>query len=403
MTSEIQFPDVGGRSLWIEFEDRYAPYICFERSDAFLIAMLPIALRDHVDIHCEAPVGEILLYQIQTYLLPALVKGEPKFRLPNIMAEVDDTVYPTFAVGTGVSCGIDSFHSIKNGLAQKSKNLHLTHLTMFNVGAFYKKNSKQFVYQRELAEKVASESGLELVVANSNFTVNEFDKKLWHLHTHCYNNAFAIFALQKMWKTYFYASTYDISQFSVMNSEKGDPDHYSILFWDSMTTPSLRFYVEGAAITRFEKTRDLVDFAPARRYLNVCVDESGKNCGKCFKCLRTLLSLDALGALEKFENVFDIKSYREQCTENLVWMVRQKFLKKGDNFIDEAYELLHKKLPLVIFFKTMLVAKFENYDGLFRVYSWLRALPSRVICKVKRLIPPPLPPQKYMKLYEIAA
>jgi hypothetical protein len=66
----------------------------------------------------------------------------------------------------------------------------------------------------------------------------------------------------------------------------------------------LRVRHDGAALSRFEKTRVLADWDTGLQYIRVCnVTDQYRaeqlNCGKCEKCLRTMLSLMALGALDK--------------------------------------------------------------------------------------------------------
>ena len=57
---------VGEKSeLWVSVEDKYSQYLCSERSDAFLIGLLPVAMRRGLDIVCEAPVSEKLLFQLR--------------------------------------------------------------------------------------------------------------------------------------------------------------------------------------------------------------------------------------------------------------------------------------------------------------------------------------------------
>jgi hypothetical protein len=66
----------------------------------------------------------------------------------------------------------------------------------------------------------------------------------------------------------------------------------------------MRIRHDGAAISRFEKTRVLSGWDLGLQYIRVCnaTDQYGPdqlNCGNCEKCIRTMLSLLALGALDK--------------------------------------------------------------------------------------------------------
>ena len=123
--------------VWFEVEERYGDYLCDERSDAFLIGLLNHAMREHLDIECEAPVGAQLLYQIRTYLVSALVRASHALREPKIAAEMDaEPMRNAGGVGTGISCGVDSFHVLCKYAKSEYPGLSLTHLVLNNVGSY---------------------------------------------------------------------------------------------------------------------------------------------------------------------------------------------------------------------------------------------------------------------------
>lgn len=68
------------------------------------------------------------------------------------------------------------------------------------------------------------------------------------------------------------------------------------------------FISTGGSLDRITKTKTIADYAPAYKYLNVCVTAI-ENDSTCFKCVRTMLTLDALGKLDKFSAVFDVQYY----------------------------------------------------------------------------------------------
>jgi hypothetical protein len=66
----------------------------------------------------------------------------------------------------------------------------------------------------------------------------------------------------------------------------------------------VRIRHDGAALSRFEKTRLVAGWEPGLRHLRVCNDTRAYgatrlNCGHCEKCLRTMLALLAVGALDR--------------------------------------------------------------------------------------------------------
>ena len=349
LIAEIRIGEDDVRPLWFEVEEKYGQYLCAERSDAFLIGLLNFAQREWLDIVCEAPVTARLLYQIRTYLIPSLTRNSKVLHETRIEAPMDDTPMDNAGgVGTGISCGVDSLHVVKNYAHSPYPGLSLTHLCLNNVGAFLSQNGngvRQYAWQAEHARQFAKEYGFELIVSDSNMA-EAFGQN--HLLTHTYSSCFAIYALQKLWKVYFYASSgYDLQEsFSLTDNERYSADHYELLSLDCFSTPSLQIYSEGCAITRFEKERDLADWPPAQKYLHVCTNEKGPNCNTCPKCLRTLTALDALGCLQRFDNVFDVAAYCARRDRNLAWLYGQHIGDDGDIMVEPTYEALKDEIPL---------------------------------------------------------
>lgn len=310
------------KEIWLEVDSKYAEYLCAERADAFLIALLPHAMRAGLDIESEAPVSERLKYQIEAYLIPSLVKYGRSLHASEIIAKTDSTpMHNAGGVGAGVSCGVDSLHILKNQLNPACNSLKLTHLTLNNVGAFADEGSEQYNWTAQRAKSLCGELGLEFVQTNSNLAEQ---LPIEFVRVHTYANVFAVYALQKLWKVFFYGSPgLDFQQyFSLNENDVKDAAHYDLLSLDSFSTQNLKIYSEGGAKERYDKILELVDFEPAQRYLQVCVSDRGPNCGQCFKCIRTLLMLDALGALDKFGKVFDIDKFltkRHWYLQQLYW------------------------------------------------------------------------------------
>lgn len=325
------------RPVWFEVEERYGQYLCHERSDAFLIGVLNFAQRGGYDITCEAPVTAHLLYQLRVDLIPSLVRNSKKIYATQITAPIAEPLPNAGGVGTGVSCGVDSFHAIKNQSSSPYPGLKLTHLVLNNVGSFLTED--QYSWQKKHVLNFAKEYGFELIVTNSNFL-----EQIPHNHTlsHTYSDCFCIYALQKLWSVYFYSSSgYDYQHgFTLKDSEINDSCYHELLALNVFSTPSLRIYSEGGAITRMEKQQALVDWEPAQKYLHVCYSAEGPNCGHCNKCRRTLTMLDALGALDKFAQSFDIATYRANRKDYLRWLYVQHALPRGDHMTDPTYEIL---------------------------------------------------------------
>lgn len=345
LVCDIAIDDKETKNVWFEVDREYEQYLCTERSDAYVIGLLNWAMRAHHDMTCEAPISEELLFSLNEYLIPALAKYAPGFRAVKINAPLAGESLPNAgAVGTGLSCGIDSLHAILKQQHSCYPQHNLTHLCINNVGAFNScyddygiDRARKECYEN--AKKVAQEIGLPLIITDSNFQT-AFQQN--HLKTHTYSSMFAVFCMQKMWRVYFYGSSgYDFSCFNLKNNDQDDCAFYELLSLDCFSTRSLKIYSEGGAQTRLEKTADIVDYDIARKYLHVCTRKS-TNCGICPKCRRTMLTLDALGKLDDFAHVFDVAYYRAHRREYLLWLYEMH--RQNDEMNAPTYKRMKKEI-----------------------------------------------------------
>ncbi|MDD4101982.1 MAG: hypothetical protein PHU80_05050 [Kiritimatiellae bacterium] len=339
--------DVDGetRNVWFEVAAEYRDYLCHERADAFVIGLLYWSMLHHHDIVCEAPIGEDLIFQIRTYLIPALANNSAALHPTVITAEIDSGTLPNAgAVGTGVSCGVDSFHAISAQANSPYPSMRLTHLALNNVGSHGggSEGRRNYEKHRQHVQAFCKEYGFKLVLSDSNIA-DVFEQNM--LVTHTYTSAFAIYALQKFWRRYFYASSgFGLESFSLTNSQHFSSARYELILLPTFSTPSLQIYSEGPNLRRLDKIRAVAQYEPAFRYLNVC----GRfpSCNKCRKCKRTLLELYAIGQLDNFSACFDLAHFRK----HLDWyMIR--FLSKywqHDTFYVNMYPLLKDKISLKV-------------------------------------------------------
>lgn len=344
--------DIDGdkRILWFDVDPEYGQYLCHERSDAYVIGVLNYAMRHGHDITCEMPVGEELHYQISTTLIPSLANSSKSLYHTKLIADIDCNRMPNEgAVGTGISCGIDSLHALACHTKSDYTSLNITHLVLNNVGSHGVGEESEILRQgRESnAKEIAEELELRLVLTNSNFA--EVIEQSHYL-THTYSSCFAIYMLAKLWGFYYYASSgYDYTHFNLIDSEKQAPGHYELLSLSCFSSRDLKIYSEGGERSRFEKTRIITNYPPSTSYLNVCLSQMS-NCGNCAKCRRTLVALDAIKKIDDFSDVFDVEYYKSHKSEYMSWLCRQKMMQ--DPFVAEAYS----KLSTDIKFYNRLVA-----------------------------------------------
>jgi len=327
------------KDLWYEVDSEYEKYLCYERSDAFLIAVLQYAMRKQHDIICTAPVTQELLYNVTQHLFPIFCNMDEKWHRPNITATTTSELLENEgAVGTAISCGIDSFHAILNHI-DTANDFHprLTHLVISDIGNYhdYKADDRPQVKENIVvrAKNSAIELKLPIIVSDSNIT-----DAIPGWKQYSYKTAFTIHAMAKLWGVYLFASSYDYSHFHLSNPETTDPLYYDLLAVQCFSVRSLRIYSEAGAFTRIQKTDFISDNPVAHKFLYVCWSK-GNNYGVCSKCRRSMLSLYILGKLDHFREVFPVEDFYKNIDS--YWDYLGEFVvNKGDLFATEIYNYI---------------------------------------------------------------
>ena len=122
--------------LWYRFSKEYEKYICEERSDAFIVGLFYFSLINGYDIETKIPMSEKLLFQLKNYYIPMLVGTTDFFNHIEINAPfTDEKITNEGAVGTALSCGVDSFYTILKGLNSEFKKYKVTHVLFTDIPA----------------------------------------------------------------------------------------------------------------------------------------------------------------------------------------------------------------------------------------------------------------------------
>lgn len=305
------------RTLWCETSSMYSHFLLSERTDAFLCAVLPLAMRIGKNIVCEAPVGEQFLHNLSEILIPQLCSHDPRIYPTSIRADSDSSaLIKGNAVATGMSCGVDSLYSVALYRDSQYRSMRLTHLYCGN----YLYGNSGPIYER--AERVSRDLGLPLICTATN--INEA-LRLPHLFTHFFKTMFGVLALRKLFRTYYYSTAEDFSHFNLKDNSIRDTAQWELLLLYTFSDPDLQIITGGVKSDRLGKTRAITSLPVANKYLNVCLYPSQeKNCGGCAKCMRTLLMLDMLGALERFAEVFDIERYHLNRLDAFTYLARER-------------------------------------------------------------------------------
>lgn len=374
--------------LFVEVEPQYKDYLTWERSDAFVLLTLPIALREGYDIRCDAPVSEMFLHNLTTTLIPALCQGDARAAKVKIFAESDGSELGTeHAVGASVTCGVDSTHTIMEYTNEKYDRMKLTHLLVGSVssdlwGVYGDDNlrtwEEKYTSRFERYYEVSEYTGLPIVKVFTNFVpfiIRRRAENVWykHVNNHIYITMAMVMTLKKLFGIYYFSSAYDFSHFTLKDNLSYSPSEYELLLMHAISTPDFMCFSAGATVDRIDKTVALADYPLAQKILHPCFEGGRMNCSSplCSKCLRGLFTLDYYDKLDQMSEVYDIKRYRKHKQEYLLTLIRDK---DTVNF-SQLYGMIMEKYPeemqeaqVVYDDKTEPVSKNE-YETLLTAYE----------------------------------
>jgi hypothetical protein len=337
--------DIETHTLIYSVPIKYGYGLCTDLSDAYVIAFLNHCMRKDLDIVAESPISSHLYHNITEYIIPALVHEDRHFKTIKINAPImeDSQIRSGEHVGTGMSCGVDSLHSLWHYLNYEDSSRRLTHLCITDVGAFnacYGSEKrieivKQTAYER--ARTASKSVGLPLIEIECNIT-HVLPQN--HKFTHTFTDLFSIMMMRYFWKIYYYGSAGNGRlALELEGSCTQYSGHYDMFTLPLVSDGKLDIFSEGFLSNRYQKLKDIKDAPFAHKYLYSCT-KSKNNCGCCNKCLRNLWNLDALGCLDSFRESFDIDAYRKKRKEYMVKLVstvgsRKLFLEDASRIFSE--------------------------------------------------------------------
>ncbi len=305
--------------LFFEVEKEYEEYLTPEVSDGPLVGCLLWAMERGMDIVCEGAVSDRLYHQLTEYMIPTISQNIKSYHAIQIHAPLSNLKWEGGAVGTGLSCGVDSFYttmkkrSYEDGCRQK-----LTHLCFFNsgqMGIFGGERARNVFRERAKRFRgVAEEIGCGFFTCDTN--LSEF-----LMQNYIKGTLFRLFAnlliVQKLFSLYYVSSSYPVNEFHFTDH---DPAYYELFVNACLSTDSVRFEDVGGETTRMGKLEYLKQFDIVKRELNTCVSDV-TNCTRCNKCRRTMLNLYALGILDEFSAVYDVEWFKKNKGKMRRWAV----------------------------------------------------------------------------------
>ena len=359
----------GDFTFWFEVPKEYGQYLCTERSNSFVLAILEYAMYLDCDIRCEVPLDESLHYQLVNYCNIIADNLEYRSRITINTPFDSDRIESVGGVGTGFSAGVDSFYSVLKHLNSDEHSYKLTHLVIANNGAFtLQKNDvseKHFWNQVKYLLPASQDLGLPLISINTNS-----GDMMAHIHVanryelHLFGNtpiklASTIYALQKLFSVYYIASSFTLDEFSF-----GKFDTYSTLLYYAklISTPILQFYASGSEVKRIQKVEYICNNKTVQKYLTVDLHQKDS---KNIKTIRTMFELYSLNMLDQYNEVFNIQDFKAHLSDRLGWYLGSPH-EQLTGFPQESIDMCKQnnvKIPMGAYVKNVCIYRPLNVLG----------------------------------------
>jgi hypothetical protein len=227
------------------------------------------------------------------------------------------------------SGGIDSFMTLRRNRLNFPMDHPLSIKDGLLIFGLEQDIPEKFEYFKDFLAMAARDLDITLIPAYTNLYLpfrQEDEKNNWDLWQHKFMGA-ALAATAHAFSRRFgevsISPDYDIPNYHPNGSHPLLEPNYSSV--------DLRIRYDGTDLSRFERTKLIVDWGLPLPYLRVCnmyklYQPDKFNCGKCEKCVRTMLALLALDALGK-SKAFPRDDVSEEMLSNIS-ITRQPFYYK---------------------------------------------------------------------------
>jgi len=307
--------------LYYEVDEEYEQYLNDDRCDCFVVGLLNSCMYNGEDIITEAPVSTQLLFQLRVYYIPVLADLFSDMNAITIEADLIDEDVPNLgAIGTGNSGGVDSTYTMLKYSRDVLDSYKLTHAMFTNISTNDTDDERiraLFEHDIPLKKEAAEYLGLKFISCYTNLYSFYKQPGIFN-HYFAQQYCSAPMALGKLFKVYYFSSTFKVCDFSMDESFIVSSGRYDIYSLDTLSTNSLKFYSAGTEVDRMDKMDYITIFDYTKKYLQVCSIEQSfgghnkgdkLNCGYCSKCGRMIGLFYAQGILDDFKNIFDLSFF----------------------------------------------------------------------------------------------
>jgi hypothetical protein len=331
-TSGLECPE----TMWFAMHGS-DPLFQAGRADAFLLALITVAMKLDEPIRVEAPVSARLAFGLERYQKILNTWWPRTFRRVEVHYEaLDARQGETRAAGVGCtfSGGLDSFYAVTEMLPANLDNetFNITHGLMINGFDQLMDLDHQDMAPRMFGtyQPVLASWNVDLLMLDTNVqqfrsaalsraeSVASFSSSLC-ASAHAMSGLFGRFGLSSH------------AGFSYVELKPGGThaaaDHH-------LGSDQLEIFLAGAGVSRANKLERLADNPLVQENLRVCFHppkfdpQTGKvlNCGECEKCVRTIVNLLILDKLDDFSSFSGHRAVRDYLHPEILASIPEMFL-----------------------------------------------------------------------------
>lgn len=226
-------------TLWFAVSTLQERYFSVGRADAFVMALLPMAMREGHELICEDAISERLRYQLVEYLIPTLAMEQEGEFYKKIQITAPSIADRDSDLGKAVGVSYNG----KDDLSQiilchgKESIYPLTHILAFNTGTEVdQQNESDYIEQCKIVERFAVGQGLETVCVNTNF-IKVLSEKIDEVSS--FRRIACALALQRLLSIYLLPVSRCVREFSI---NLNDCRSYDMLITCCASTESISVY-----------------------------------------------------------------------------------------------------------------------------------------------------------------
>ena len=366
ISARVDYDDSGLESevYWYEFPEELKEHIS-EAGDAWLIALLPLAISINESISIDRPVDPFL-FENAYELLDAWRFWFPE--LPRIEIHAPAGEYQVQKAsrnrnGQFFSGGVDSFYTaLRHGQEDPRCTDDLIFCWGFDVPLT---NPEAMGRIQASLSRSAEKLNKKLIIVATNIRETQFGKLDWaHISHGCAMASVGLF-LEPLFRRLLIPSSDGYVEAEAYGSH-AFTDH---LF----STSNMHVIHDGSASSRQQKTELVAKHPEAIEGLRVCWQSfSDNNCGRCEKCIRTMIDLELCGVLSQIPTFshapIDLSRIRRIYTTNKVNGIPLYYEQMLSRAEEQCRDDLSKSLRICL-------RRSKFYERLFELFSWLKKVP----------------------------